>query len=155
MLARKMRNRLACLQLSLASARTLLATGQAAVSRLRLNQILTEAGQHGFVGFKLEARLVIAEWESKSGKDASRWRIRGPWSRAPEPNASASSPTRLRPVESGTPGAEAMTLARPEWQTKSRREPRDAAPFSIRNPQWQTLAQNKTPQTPVRVVGRS
>jgi hypothetical protein len=68
MLARKSQNRLACPQLSLASARTLPATGQAAVARLRLNQILTEAGRHGFVGIELEARLVIAEWGKQIGE---------------------------------------------------------------------------------------
>ena len=41
------------------------------MSRAQVEEILGEARKRGFVGVEFEARLVLAEWEKKSGHDAA------------------------------------------------------------------------------------
>ena len=55
------------LRFSLVSARAVLASNQPEAARGPLKQILAEARGHGFVGLELEALLVLAELEKKTG----------------------------------------------------------------------------------------
>jgi eukaryotic-like serine/threonine-protein kinase len=75
-LVRKSQNQFANLEFALASARVSLASGQPQSSRSELNQVLTGAMRHGFVGIELETGLALAELEEKSGQAAAAQRRR-------------------------------------------------------------------------------
>ncbi len=66
-LAAVSQNRLARFQFDLARARVLLTSEQGELPRAQVEEILGEARKQGFVGVEFEARLVLAEWEKKSG----------------------------------------------------------------------------------------
>jgi ATP/maltotriose-dependent transcriptional regulator MalT len=67
-LAKNSQNRLVRLQFALASARVLLASGQARSSQPVVSRVLAEAQHYGFLGLALQARLTLAELESKTGQ---------------------------------------------------------------------------------------
>ncbi len=70
-LATASQNRLVRFQFDLARARVLLTSEQGELPRTQVEEILAEARKRGFVGVEFEARLVLAEWEKKSGHDAA------------------------------------------------------------------------------------
>ena len=70
-LATQSQSRLARFQFDLALARVLLTSEQPELSRAQMEKILGDARKHGFVGVEFEARLVLAEWEKKSGHDSA------------------------------------------------------------------------------------
>ena len=70
-LATQSQSRLARFQFDLAHARVLLTSEGLELSRAQVEEILGEARKRGFVGVEFEARLVLAEWEKKSGHDAA------------------------------------------------------------------------------------
>ena len=70
-LAAQSQNRQLRLQFDLALARVLLTSERPELSRAQLEKILEEARKHGFVGTEFEARLLLAEWQKKSGHGAA------------------------------------------------------------------------------------
>jgi eukaryotic-like serine/threonine-protein kinase len=70
-LATQSQNRLARFQFDLVRARVLLTSERRDLPRAEVEEILGEARKRGFVGVEFEARLVLAEWEKKSGHDAA------------------------------------------------------------------------------------
>ncbi|MGC2181910.1 MAG: tetratricopeptide repeat protein, partial [Terriglobales bacterium] len=70
-LAAVSQNRLARFQFDLTRARVLLTSEQGELPRAQVEEILDEARKQGFVGVEFEARLVLAEWEKKSGHDSA------------------------------------------------------------------------------------
>ena len=70
-LAKQSQNGLVRLQFDLAAARVLLSSERPELSRLQSEKVLRDAREHGFVGVQFEARLVLAEWEKKTGHDAA------------------------------------------------------------------------------------
>jgi len=66
-LATVSQSRLARFQFDLARARVLLTSEQSELPRAQVEEILGEARKRGFVGIEFEARMVLAEWEKKSG----------------------------------------------------------------------------------------
>ncbi|MGB8541434.1 MAG: hypothetical protein WCD49_07325, partial [Candidatus Acidiferrales bacterium] len=69
-LATKSQNRFASLQFALASASFFLSSDDPESSRTRLQQILKEAREHGYLGVEFEARFALAELDKKSGRGA-------------------------------------------------------------------------------------
>ena len=69
-LATQSQNQLVRFQFDLARARVLLTSERPNLPRAEVDEILGEARKRGFVGIEFEARLVLAEWEKKSGHDA-------------------------------------------------------------------------------------
>lgn len=69
--AARSQNQLARFQFDLARARVLLSSEGRELPRAEVEKILDEARKRGFVGVEFEARLVLAEWEKKSGDDAA------------------------------------------------------------------------------------
>jgi eukaryotic-like serine/threonine-protein kinase len=69
-LATKSQNRFASLQFALASASFFLSSDHPESSRTRLQQILKEAREHGYLGVEFEARFALAELDKKSGHGA-------------------------------------------------------------------------------------
>ena len=70
-LATGSQNRLVRFQYDLAFARVLLSSEQPKLSRPQSEKVLRDAREQGFVGIELEARLVLAEWEKKTGHDSA------------------------------------------------------------------------------------
>ena len=70
-LATASQNRLVRFQYDLSFARVLLGSAQPKLSRPQPGKILKDAREHGFVGVEFEARLVLAEWEKKTGHDSA------------------------------------------------------------------------------------
>jgi len=70
-LATKSQNRLAQLQFALASARVLVASGHPESSRPKLEEILKQVREHGYLGMEFECRLALAELEKTSGHAAA------------------------------------------------------------------------------------
>ena len=68
---RQSQNRLVRFQYDLAFARVLLGSEQPKLSRPQSEKVLRDAREHGFVGVEFEARLVLAEWEKKTGHDSA------------------------------------------------------------------------------------
>ena len=70
-LAAGSQNRLVRFQYDLSLARVLLDSAQPKLSRPQSEKVLQDAREHGFVGVEFEARLVLAEWEKKTGHDSA------------------------------------------------------------------------------------
>ena len=70
-LAAGSQNRLVRFQYDLALARVLLGSERPKLSGPQSERVLRDAREHGFVGVEFEARLVLAEWEKKTGHDSA------------------------------------------------------------------------------------
>ncbi|MGH9544113.1 MAG: tetratricopeptide repeat protein [Terriglobales bacterium] len=70
-LATQTQNRQLRLQFDLVLADVLLASERPELSRAQLEKTLEEARKYGLIGTEFEARLVLAEWQKKSGHGAA------------------------------------------------------------------------------------